>query len=172
MMAFEQNKPTIINEAVNGARDISARRAATISNMIDAAQQHGLNEDFAREAIRKYGEDNGRSMHAGMQNPDDFSEFAALFGSDHNREIFEMEVVNKTSDELEIDFHYCPYVTEWVKQGRSPQEISRLCEITMEGDHAFVHPFKQISFKLEGTIADGKRVCKLRFLHTKTAEPR
>lgn len=36
-MAFENNVPSIVNPVVDGLRDISARRAATISNMIDEA---------------------------------------------------------------------------------------------------------------------------------------
>ncbi|MCR5217902.1 L-2-amino-thiazoline-4-carboxylic acid hydrolase [Treponema sp.] len=166
-MAFENNKPTIRNYGVDGMREISQRRAATIANMVDSAKSHGLDEGFAREAIGKYGRDNAEGMRSSMKNPDDFKEFASLFGSDHNRDIYEMETVEKTDDKLEIHFHYCPYVEEWKKQGRSPEEIARLCDITMEGDHEFAKAFPCLSFKLDGTIADGKNVCRLLFTRKK-----
>ena len=89
-MAFENNKPTISNYGVDGMRDISARRASTIANMIDEAKKQGLDDSFARKAIGKYGEDNAREMRKTMKNPDDFCEFASLFGTDHNKDIYEM----------------------------------------------------------------------------------
>ena len=107
-MAFENNKPTLSNYGVDGMREISQRRAATIANMIDEGKKAGVCDDFARRAIGTYGADNARGMIAGMKNPDDFDEFASLFGTDHNRDIYEMEVVEKTHDRLRIDFHYCP----------------------------------------------------------------
>lgn len=162
-MGFENNKPSIVNPAVDGMRDISARRAATISNMIDEAKKRGLDDTFAREAIAKYGADNGKELYDSMKNPSDFKEFASIFGTDHNKDIYEMEVLEKTDEKLSIDFHYCPYVTEWVKQGKTPEEIANLCEITMEGDHEFAKQFDNLQFKLDGTIADGLPVCRLRF---------
>lgn len=162
-MSFENNKPNVVNSAVDGMRDICARRAATIANMIDEAEKRGLDDTFAREGIAKYGADNAEELRAAMKDPGDFNEFTANFGTDHNKDIYEMEVIEKTGDKLSIDFHYCPYVTEWVRQGRSPEEIARLCEITMEGDHAFAKQFPCLTFRLEGTIADGEPVCRLRF---------
>lgn len=166
-MAFENNKPTISNYGVDGMRDISARRASTIANMIDEAKKQGLDDTFARKAIGRYGADNAREMRKTMKDPDDFSEFASLFGTDHNKDIYEMEVVEKTEEKLEIHFHYCPYVTEWVKQGRTPEEIANLCEVTMEGDHEFAKAFPGLDFELKGTIADGLPVCTLCFAKKK-----
>ena len=51
-------------------------------------------------------------------------------------------------DELEIHFHYCPYVTEWVKQGKNPEQIARLCDVAMAGDHAFAQEFSCLDFTL------------------------
>ncbi|MFQ9150266.1 MAG: hypothetical protein ACLR6B_00480 [Blautia sp.] len=93
-MAFENNIPKIKNNfGVDGMRDISARRAATISNMIEEAAKQGVDDSFARTAIGRYGADNAKAMRASMKDPDDFTEFANEFGTDHNREIYEMEVV-------------------------------------------------------------------------------
>ena len=162
-MTFENNRPSIVNPSVDGMRDISARRAATISNMVAEAKKRGLDDIFAREAIKTYGTDNGKDLYKSMKDPSDFKEFASIFGTDHNKDIFEMEIVEKTDETLAIDFHYCPYVTEWVKQGKTPKEIAKLCDITMEGDREFAKQFANLEFKLEGTIADGLPVCELRF---------
>ena len=162
-MAFEGNKEHIKTRAALAGREISERRAATISNMLDEAAVEGLNDGFARRAIARYGADNAQAMRAAMQDPDDFAEFAATFGQGASREIFEMEVVEQTPDSLAIDFHYCPYVAAWQKQGHSPEEIACLCDVTMEGDREFAKQFPQLAFELQGTIADGLPVCRLRF---------
>ena len=52
-----KNEAKIVNPVVDGLRDICARRASTISYMIDEAKKRGLDDTFAREAIYKYGED-------------------------------------------------------------------------------------------------------------------
>ena len=99
-MAFENNIPKLSNYGVDGMRDISARRASTIANMIDKAKKEGLGDDFARRAIGKYGYDNAESMARGMKDANDFSEFAGLFGTDHNKDIYEMEIVDRKSTRL------------------------------------------------------------------------
>ena len=162
-MAFQNNQEKIKTPAALSGRDISARRAATIANMLDEAKARGFDDEFARAAIGKYGADNAKRMRAEMDSPDDFVEFAVKFGTGYGQEIYEMETVEHTKDKLSIDFHYCPYVAEWLKQGRSPEEIARLCDITMEGDREFAKQFPGLEFALQGTIAEGEPVCRLRF---------
>ena len=85
-MAFENNIPKIKNNfGVDGMRDISARRAATISNMIEEAAKQGIDDSFARTAIGRYGADNAKAMREGMKNPDDF---AVLIAAATLRRIF------------------------------------------------------------------------------------
>ncbi len=160
------NTPHLNDEHVFGLREISERRAATISNMVDAAKKRGLDDDFAFEAVAAYGTDNAIEMRNSMADPDSFAEFADAFGTDHNREIYEMERVKQTDDELIIDFHYCPYVAAWLKQGRPVEEMPRLCDIAMAGDHALADQFPQVQFELEGTIAQGRSSCRLHFRRT------
>ena len=162
-MAFENNVPHIQNDVAEGMRDISERRAATIANMIDEAKKRGIDDSFASDAIASYGAENAEADRKAMKDPDDFNEFRAMFGSDLNSVLYEMESVKDTEDELEIAFHYCPYVNKWKKQGRTPEEISHLCEVTMAGDHEYAKHFPCCRFDLEGTIADGDSVCTLRF---------
>jgi len=47
--------------------------------------------------------------------------------------MFEMDVKECTDDLLAIDFHYCPLVKAWQKQGCSDEEIALLCDIAMCG---------------------------------------
>ncbi|MCC8066307.1 MAG: hypothetical protein LIO94_04300, partial [Clostridiales bacterium] len=63
-MAFENNIPSISDYGTDGMRDISARRASTIANMIDEAKKEGRNEGFARKAISRFGSDNAESMRS------------------------------------------------------------------------------------------------------------
>ena len=158
-----KNVATLHNYGVDGMREISERRAATIANIIDEGAKLGLSDQFVYDAIAKYGKDNADAMRAAMKDPDDFKEFADTFGTDHNKDIYEMEILEKTDDVLSIDFHYCPYVAQWIKQGHTQEEISRLCYVTMAGDHAFAHAFPNMEFELALTIDHCDGVCKLRF---------
>ncbi|MBM6699719.1 L-2-amino-thiazoline-4-carboxylic acid hydrolase [Bifidobacterium pullorum subsp. saeculare] len=169
-MAYEHNVPHLHDATIDAAREISERRAATISRMVDEAAKHGLDDQFAYDAVADYGTDNATAFRRTMKDPDSFAEFADSFGTDHNRGVYEMETVTRTDDELRIDFHYCPYVTAWVRQGKTPEQISRLCAIAMAGDHAFADEFPYMRFDLEGTIADGNPTCVLRFTRQQPAE--
>ena len=101
-MAFENNTPHLRNATVDATREISERRAATISRMVDEAAKRGLDDEFAYDAVADYGRDNAKEFRKTLKNPDSFQEFIDNFGTDHNREIYEMETVKKTDDELEI----------------------------------------------------------------------
>lgn len=169
-MAYEHNVPHLHDATIDAAREISERRAATISRMVDKAAKRGLDDQFAYDAVAGYGTDNATAFRRTMKDPDSFAEFADSFGTDHNRGVYEMETVTRTDDELRIDFHYCPYVTAWVRQGKTPEQISRLCAIAMAGDHAFADEFPYMRFDLEGTIADGNPTCVLRFTRQQPAE--
>ncbi len=165
-----QNEATIQNECVFGLRDISERRAATIALMIEEARELGLDEGFARRAIYRYGAPMGKALHDKMEDPSDMEEFATYFGQDHNHDIYEMETIAADADKLYIDFHYCPYVAQWVKMGIPEDEMAELCDITMEGDRAIGDAFPAFEFTLGKTIAQGHPVCQLRFEKIKPAK--
>lgn len=158
-----KNEAKINNPVVNGLRDICARRASTISYMIDEAKKRGIDDEFAWNAVYKYGEDIGKDMYAQMEDPTDMVEFSKYFGTGHHTDIYEMETVASDDKKLYIDFHYCPYVAEWIKQGRTPEEMDRLCKIAMEGDRAIGETFSAFKFTLGRTIAQGHDVCEIRF---------
>ena len=158
-----KNEAKINNPVVNGLRDICARRASTMSYMIDEAKKRGIDDEFAWNAVYKYGEDIGKDMYAQMEDPTDMVEFSKYFGTGHHTDIYEMETVASDDKKLYIDFHYCPYVAEWIKQGRTPEEMDRLCKIAMEGDRAIGETFSAFKFTLGRTIAQGHDVCEIRF---------
>ena len=158
-----QNEPKINNEFTNGLRDICQRRASTISYMMDEAKKQGIDDSFARKAIYRYGEDLGKEICEAMDDVTDMVEFSKYFGAAPHTDIYEMETIESDENKLYIDFHYCPYVAEWVKQGRTPEELDNLCDIAMEGDRAIGDAFPKFKFTLGITIAQGHHVCEIRF---------
>jgi len=163
-----QNEAKILNDDVtNGARNICQRRASTISYMMDEAAERGINDSFARKAIYHYGADIGKEMYESMEDTTDMVEFAKKFAGAPHINIYEMDIVESNQERLSIDFHYCPYVAEWVKQGRTPEELDNLCDIAMEGDRAIGDTFPEFQFTLGKTIAQGNHVCEIRFNRVK-----
>ena len=76
--------------------------------------------------------------------------------------VFEMKIKRCTDDELFIDFHYCPLVKAWQKQGCSDEEICQLCDHAMCGDRGIAESFG-CELELPATIARGDDICKIRF---------
>lgn len=77
--------------------------------------------------------------------------------------MFEMDVVDSTDNTLYLDFHYCPLVKAWQKGGCSDEEIARLCDIAMCGDHGIGMCF-DARLELPKSIAKGDDVCALRYI--------
>ena len=76
--------------------------------------------------------------------------------------VFEMEVLESTDDALSLDFHYCPLVKGWQKSGCTDEEIAKLCDIAMCGDHGIGECYDSI-LELPKCIAKGDDVCALRY---------
>jgi hypothetical protein len=76
--------------------------------------------------------------------------------------VFEMKFIKLDDDALDVDFHYCPLVNAWQKQGCSDEEIDRLCDWAMEGDRGIAQTFG-CELELKKTIAKGDGVCQIRF---------
>ena len=86
----------------------------------------------------------------------------ALFGK-AAQWVFDMKILRCTDDNLDIDFHYCPLVKAWQKQGGSDEEIKRLCDHAMCGDRGIAESFG-CKLDLPKTIAGGDGVCQIRFV--------
>ncbi|MDR2479524.1 MAG: L-2-amino-thiazoline-4-carboxylic acid hydrolase [Treponema sp.] len=158
------NTPTLTDEVTTALRTQCAKRACTMALMLDEANAAGASgTEHARRAVYKYGEFGGQALKAKMKNPDDLEEFARHFGIGLDADIYEMERLVQDSKRFYIDFHYCPYVAEWLRIGRKHEEIGELCEIAMEGDRAIGDTFSAFKFTLGETIAKGGKVCQIRF---------
>ena len=68
--------------------------------------------------------------------------------------VFEMKILRCDDDHLDIDFHYCPLVKAWQKQGCSDEEISCLCDYAMCGDRGIGKSYG-CELDLPATIARG-----------------
>ena len=86
----------------------------------------------------------------------------ALFGKAAQL-VFEMKILRCTDDNLDIDFHYCPLVKAWQKQGCSDEQIKLMCDHAMCGDRGIAESFG-CKLDLPKTIANGDGVCQIRFV--------
>jgi hypothetical protein len=158
------NTPKLTDEVTAALRTQCAKRACTMALMLDEANAAGAaGTGHARRAVYKYGAFGGQDILKKMKDPSDLKEFAKHFGVGLDQQIYEMERVAEDDRRLYVDFHYCPYVAEWLKIGRKHEEIGELCEIAMEGDRAIGETFPAFKFTLGDTIAKGGKVCQIRF---------
>ena len=74
--------------------------------------------------------------------------------------VFEMDVKDVQDDRFELEFHYCPLVKAWQKQGCTDEEISNLCDWAMCGDRGIGEAYG-CDLDLPKTIARGDDVCHL-----------
>lgn len=162
-MYEEKNKPKKRSEGLDGQRNICRRRASTISYMIEEAKKQGISDDFARQAIYRYGQDIGEEMLKEIKDHNDLKEFREHFAAMPHHDIYEMSLEEDNPDNFTIHFHYCPYVEEWAQQGYSGDELAHLCDITMEGDRAIGDCFENFEFRLGKTIAQDNDVCEIFF---------
>jgi len=175
---------TIKNEAKkNGAgvrklRNFFEHRALWLYFLYDEAKKNGINpESFAPKAIRRCGIYHGTRALTGKdeavkssvvtRNTTDSKEKSCrllrkkLF-TPVGRKVFEMKFLRLDDDAFDVDFHYCPLVTAWQKQGCSGEEIDKLCDMAMEGDRGIADAFG-CELELKKTIAKGDGVCQIRF---------
>lgn len=111
------------------------------------------------QAIRQCGRIHGRKKFG---NASSLQEFADVFRGSPAREVFEMQT-NHLDDELfEVEFHVCPLVKAWKELGASDEEISKLCDIAMDGDRGIIEELGTYDFELPETIADGHERCLIR----------
>ena len=155
---------------VRNLRIFFEHRALWMYFLCDEARKNGIKpEKFAPAAIRRCGIYHGMRALTGK----DLAVQAAgakggscrllrkkLFPS-AGKAIFEMKFVKLDDDAFDIDFHYCPLVSAWQKQGCSDEEIDKLCDWAMEGDRGIAEAFG-CELELKKTIAKGDGVCQIR----------
>lgn len=94
-----------------------------------------------------------------------FSHPSAPFAFPRIRRLYHAPPPNAIApdDTLYLDFHYCPLVKAWQKAGCTDEEITRLCDIAMCGDHGIGKCF-DARLELPKAIAKGDDICALRYI--------
>ena len=163
-MSKIKNEAKIKNPLIVGIREQLEHRALWMYLLCDEAAKNGLPaEEFAPAAIRRCGVYQGNLLKqkGGMGNSLKGLK-KALFGF-FAQKVFEMKIIRCDDDHLDIDFHYCPLVKAWQKQGCTDEEIRILCDHAMCGDRGIAESFG-CELELPATIARGDDVCQIRFV--------
>ena len=163
-MSNIKNVAKVKNSLIVGIREQLEHRALWMYLLCDEAEKKGLKmEDYAPQAIRRCGIYQGALLKEkgakgeslkGLKN--------ALFGF-FARQVFEMKIQRCDDDHLDIDFHYCPLVKAWQKQGLSDEKIAELCDCAMCGDRGIASNF-DAELQLNKRIAYGDDICEIRFV--------
>jgi hypothetical protein len=147
------NKTT---EAVRSAIEDRAMYLFFLLKEMEAAVGAEEAERLASQAVYRYGQTKGQRMES-LDTPADFIAHQMRPG---RQEIMEKEAIEATEARGEIRFHYCPLVAAWKRLGASPEELSRLCDIAMQGDHGIISHTPMI-LELPRSIARGDPYCQL-----------
>ena len=157
-----KNEPRHRNGILTAIREQLEHRATWLYLLCDEASKRGLEwESFAPDAIKRCGLYQGRNLVA-KGRTDSLKGLRKTLFTKPAQLVFEMDIVKSTDDELDIDFHYCPLVKAWQKAGCSDEEIARLCDIAMCGDHGIGERYNA-DLILESCIAKGDDICALRY---------
>ena len=161
------NEPKIKNGLLQAIREQLEHRALWMYLLCDEAKKKGLSpEEYAPNAIKRCGLYQGDLLvKKGGKGQSLKGLKKALFGVAAQL-VFEMKIKRCTDDNLDIDFHYCPLVKSWQKQGCSDEEICMLCDHAMSGDRGIAESFG-CELELPKTIAKGDGVCEIRFVRKK-----
>lgn len=161
-----KNEPKVKNGLIKAIRELLEHRALWMYLLCDEAEKKGLKaEDYAPQAIKRCGLYQGADLckKAGTNSLKGLKK--ALFTLPAQK-VFEMDIKRCTDDNLDIDFHYCPLVKAWQKQGCTDEQIQKLCDHAMCGDRGIAESFG-CHLELPATIARGDDVCMIRFMRDK-----
>ena len=157
------NEAKIKNPFICKIRELLEHRAFWLYLLTDEAEKRGLDpRDFGSAAIRRCGISQGTDLQKKSGTMSLKGLKKTLF-TKPAQWVFEMKVLRCTDDNLDIDFHYCPLVKAWQKAGCTDEEIARLCDIAMCGDHGIGHCF-DARLELPKAIAKGDDICALRYI--------
>lgn len=159
-----KNIARIRNPLIAAIREQLEHRALWMYLLCDEAAKKGLEpETYASEAIYRCGLYQGKQLRKKAGGGESLKGLKKTLFSKFAQWVFEMDIKRCDDDHLDIDFHYCPLVKAWQKQGASDEEISRLCDHAMCGDRGIAESFG-CRLDLPTTIARGDDVCRIRFV--------
>lgn len=165
-MSKVKNEASIKNPLVKAVREQLEHRALWMYLLCDEAGKRGLEwEDFGSAAVKRCGlyQGGGLVKKGGTQSLKGLRK--TLF-TKPAQWMFEMDIQESTDDLLSIDFHYCPLVKAWQKQGCSDEDIARLCDIAMCGDRGIGEAYG-CELELPQCIAKGDPICAIRYVRNK-----
>jgi len=162
-MAIENHAKITDNNDVNINRNAIEHRATWMGLIYDEAVKAGADaEVICRKAIKRCGNFHGNNYKAACDDPADLRDFRTAFLPDLGLNTFEMVVGDCDKDNLYIDFHYCPLLSAWKKQGFDDETCAKLCDIAMDGDRGIAQSMGY-TLELTDTLAKGCKTCKLHF---------
>lgn len=158
------NEPKITNHM--GAlifRVATEHRATWLATIMDAAEKAGVEpEAFLREGIFRCGTMHGLNYQAGMADKEDLRQFADRMFGEIGINAYEVDVVTKEKDTLEVEFHYCPLLKAWQKMGYDDEKLAKLCDIAMDGDRGIAAGLG-CTIDITDTLAKGCPTCKIAY---------
>lgn len=156
------NEPKIKNKLIVAIHEQLEHRALWLYLMWDEAKKHGVDpEKFASTAIKRCGHIHGKRLIRKGQTKSLKGLKKTLF-TKPAQWVFEMDVRESTDNELSLNFHYCPLVKAWQREGCSDEEIAKLCDVAMCGDHGIGEMYGA-TLELPKCIARGDDICALRY---------
>ena len=159
-----KNNAKIKNPLIRSIRELLEHRALWMYLLCYEAKKKGLPpEEYAPEAIKRCGIYQGAELRKKAGGGDSLKGLKKTLFSKFAQWVFEMDIKRCTDDNLDIDFHYCPLVKAWQKQGCSDEEIELLCDHAMCGDRGIAESFG-CTLQLHKTIAKGDEICEIRFV--------
>ena len=159
-----KNNAKIKNPLIRSIRELLEHRALWMYLLCDEAKKKGLPpEEYAPEAIKRCGIYQGAELRKKAGGGDSLKGLKKTLFSKFAQWVFEMDIKRCTDDNLDIDFHYCPLVKAWQKQGCSDEEIELLCDHAMCGDRGIAESFG-CTLQLHKTIAKGDEICEIRIV--------
>lgn len=161
-MSIVKNLPSIKNPIIRAVREQLGHRAFWLYLLCDEAEKRGLDPvDFACAAVTRCGLSQGEEL-VEKGGTDSLLGLKKTLFTKPAQWVFEMKVLKSTDTQLHLDFHYCPLVAAWQKAGCTDEQIARLCDIAMCGDHAIGSRYGA-RLDLPQCIAKGDDICALRY---------
>ena len=163
-MSQIKNEPSIKNPLIAAIREQLEHRALWMYLLCDEAAKHGLAPtEYAPDAIRRCGLYQGANLRKKAGGGDSLKGLKKTLFTKPAQWVFEMKVLRCEDDHLDINFHYCPLVKAWQKQGCTDEEIRQLCDHAMCGDAGIAASFG-CELDLPATLARGDDHCEIRFV--------
>ena len=157
------NVPRRNNFILKAVRGTLEHRATWLYLLLKEGEKKGVKwEDIGYPATRACGNMHGKELIK-LSGTNSLKGLRKKLFTIPAQIVFDMKILESTGNKLSIDFKYCPLVAAWQKLGCPDEEISRLCDIAMEGDRGIVESFGG-ELELGETIANGSEKCQVRFI--------